>query len=243
MRQLYISTLRTKINYACPAWYIPGRLGMKSGLVKRLEKLQDRCLRIVSRAWRSTDVVVLRKELNLESIQVHLERLASSYRARTIGSPHMQELSKLWTQPFPCFRNPKHGGLHLHPLPALYEQALSLRDAAKQRMTESDITAEAQANKTPKRFQQPASTQRASANTSAAPGQETSSSTTFQAESLRLSRFINKQSRHMASESMSKQWTEHLEKRRAKYPNSSIQPAHTEDWGKQSLEFYKGLFQ
>ncbi|KAF5530442.1 hypothetical protein FPHYL_14077 [Fusarium phyllophilum] len=83
-RQYYICKIRPAISYACAAWFVwrpynPGVPGLHrslpTGQIARLQKLQYKCIMLLSGAIRSTPRCVLQKECFIDSIQVFLYRM------------------------------------------------------------------------------------------------------------------------------------------------------------------------
>ncbi|KPM39835.1 hypothetical protein AK830_g6718 [Neonectria ditissima] len=92
MRQFYMTKIRPVFFYACGAWFmhledahLPRGLGQK--YLGILTSLQYECLLQVSGAMAKTSRMVLEKELNIESIDVFLNRLAIIHRARALSDP------------------------------------------------------------------------------------------------------------------------------------------------------------
>ena len=87
MRQLCLTKVRTVISYACASWFIDGpeiTPGISGKQIKMLESLQHQCLLQVSGAMSGTPSMVLLKELNIQTMEVFLRRLAVAQRARAI---------------------------------------------------------------------------------------------------------------------------------------------------------------
>lgn len=103
MKQLYVTKILPIITYACGAWFMHGHKGLKWGLTKKrlgiLESLQYQCLLQISGAMKGTARIVLEKELNIDSIQVTLGRLAATHRAKMFGTPDHNALVECRTKP------------------------------------------------------------------------------------------------------------------------------------------------
>ncbi|KAF5248430.1 hypothetical protein FANTH_5928 [Fusarium anthophilum] len=77
-RQYYICKIRPVISYACVAWFAwrkhePGLTGLRKplppGQIARLQKLQYKCIMLLSGAIRATPHLVLEKECHIDSIE------------------------------------------------------------------------------------------------------------------------------------------------------------------------------
>lgn len=92
MRRLYLTNVRPKLTYACATWFLrgPARWTLNDKLVGKLESAQYQCLMLVAGAFSQTARLYLRKELNIEPLEIHLERCASAARARALD-PNIQE--------------------------------------------------------------------------------------------------------------------------------------------------------
>lgn len=90
--------MRSVIAYASPAWFIPQHkrhnLGLTKGRLETLELLENKCLVQVAGAYQKTDRMVLRKELNIESIEDYFGRIGATYRMKNIGSAYLDALAK-----------------------------------------------------------------------------------------------------------------------------------------------------
>ncbi|KLO94444.1 uncharacterized protein LW93_8866 [Fusarium fujikuroi] len=87
-RQYYICKIRPVISYACAAWFVwrpckPGLPGLHRSLppgqIARLQKLQYKCIKLLSGAIRGTAQVVLEKECYIDSIEFFLYRMSRSW--------------------------------------------------------------------------------------------------------------------------------------------------------------------
>ncbi|RYP82468.1 hypothetical protein DL769_001661 [Monosporascus sp. CRB-8-3] len=136
MRQLYLTKVRPMITYACGAWFISGdgvkwRLSKK--LVGKLESLQHDCLLQISGAMKGTPREVVQKELHIESLEVHLQRLALAHRARTVHTPEFQELERIRNRPLVGVSN---SSLERHPFRKLHADAIRLAQEARRRISD-----------------------------------------------------------------------------------------------------------
>jgi hypothetical protein len=71
---LYTSILRPMITYACPIW-----LTATKSQIERVEVFQNKVLRSVTRAPQFVRNSIIRQDLNLETIQDHVSRLAKRF--------------------------------------------------------------------------------------------------------------------------------------------------------------------
>ncbi|KLP08446.1 Uncharacterized protein Y057_13792 [Fusarium fujikuroi] len=92
-RQYYICKIRPVISYACAAWFVwrpykPGLPGLHRSLppgqIARLQKLQYKCIKLLSGAIRGTAQVVLEKECYIDSIEFFLYRMSRSCHAKSL---------------------------------------------------------------------------------------------------------------------------------------------------------------
>ncbi|KAF5593717.1 hypothetical protein FPANT_5083 [Fusarium pseudoanthophilum] len=92
-RQYYICKIRPVISYACAAWFVwrPHSPGLPSlcrslppGQIARLEKLQYKCIKLLSGAIHGTPRCVLQKECFIDAIEVFLYRMSMSCRAKSL---------------------------------------------------------------------------------------------------------------------------------------------------------------
>ncbi|KAF5619777.1 hypothetical protein F52700_11605 [Fusarium sp. NRRL 52700] len=92
-RQYYICKIRPVISYACAAWFVwrkhePGLTGLHKplppGQIARLQKLQYKCIMLLSGAIRASPGLVLEKECYIDSIEVFLYRMSMSCRAKSL---------------------------------------------------------------------------------------------------------------------------------------------------------------
>ncbi|KAI3321439.1 hypothetical protein HD806DRAFT_153180 [Xylariaceae sp. AK1471] len=101
MRQVYLTKLRSKIAYACPAWWIPPSehvkrtWTMKQCDVKSLNQLQYVCLKLVSGARNRTPQRVIEKEVYVDPIEVFAHRLRVAHHARVLGSREFRDQQRL----------------------------------------------------------------------------------------------------------------------------------------------------
>ncbi|RKL27451.1 hypothetical protein BFJ72_g13152 [Fusarium proliferatum] len=97
-RQYYVCKIRPVISYACAAWFVwrphePGLPGLHrslpAGQIARLQKLQYKCIKLLSGAIRGTAQIFLEKECYIDSIEIFLYRVSRSCRAKSLKlRPH-----------------------------------------------------------------------------------------------------------------------------------------------------------
>ncbi|KAB5580331.1 hypothetical protein GE09DRAFT_1255073 [Coniochaeta sp. 2T2.1] len=104
-------------------------------LLKRLDKLQRRCLLKVSGALPQTSTDELLKDLHVESLKVYLHRRAIAHRACVIGSAREQQFLRRRTAELPF---PEESHLDQHPHREAYATALDWRHKAEEAIEESE---------------------------------------------------------------------------------------------------------
>ncbi|KAF3808262.1 hypothetical protein GCG54_00006881 [Colletotrichum gloeosporioides] len=137
MRQLYLSTIRPIISYACPAWFMLGNdssttYNFRQPYIHRLDNLQNECLVTVAGAYKKAPTVPLHKELHVDPIAVYLQRVAMSHRARNIFTDDYDLIN---TTSFPFKREMTF--LKSHPYKIDYDHARELVEEAEQQLRES----------------------------------------------------------------------------------------------------------
>ena len=87
MRHLFLAKIRPIISYDCAVWFLRGpdvRWSLSDALLRELESTQYRCLVRIAGAYRRISRECLLKELNIEPLELHLERHSSAFRARAL---------------------------------------------------------------------------------------------------------------------------------------------------------------
>ncbi|KAF2871208.1 hypothetical protein BDV95DRAFT_56911 [Massariosphaeria phaeospora] len=85
-RRLYLSTVRMILSYACPVWYRTGPMdGLQQQLKKMLVQAQNRSLRSMTHAFKTSPIEDLQKETFVENILVYLDTRVKSTLAKSIG--------------------------------------------------------------------------------------------------------------------------------------------------------------
>ena len=85
MERIYGVSVRSKIAYACPAWYTDhGKGSISEVVLERLDRLQQESLVIVAGAYRRTTRQMLEKDLRIVPIRIYLRYRAAMFRARKL---------------------------------------------------------------------------------------------------------------------------------------------------------------
>ncbi|KAF4813436.1 putative RNA-directed DNA polymerase from transposon X-element [Colletotrichum siamense] len=134
MCQLYATSIRPIIAYACPVWFVVPSIeakgyGLNQTLIDKLDAIQTGCLRVFAGVFSKTSSLPLHKEVNMEPIAVYLQRMAMSHRAcNSMTEDGKLLIGKTTKFPFkstrsPCFKK--------QPYFKLYQAASRLADKAK----------------------------------------------------------------------------------------------------------------
>ena len=85
-RQIYAAVVRPAMSYAAEVWYNPddARIG-RNKLVYSLQIIQNKCLRTVTGAYKTTSVPVVEHEAGVMPLDLHLESLAINHALRSKG--------------------------------------------------------------------------------------------------------------------------------------------------------------
>ena len=69
--------------YGSEVWYDPddARVG-RNKLIYPLQVIQNKCLRTITGAYKTTNIQILEHEASIEPLDLHLERLAMTHRRR-----------------------------------------------------------------------------------------------------------------------------------------------------------------
>ncbi|KAF9871262.1 hypothetical protein CkaCkLH20_11183 [Colletotrichum karsti] len=140
-KRLYVTSLRSMISYACPVWYVRPedcRWRFQATLMKLLERLEYQCLLWVSGAMRGTPAMVLLKELQIEPISVHLQKLAMRHRVRKVDTPAAKALEAVRYSVFPGRTVPPN--VKLHPFEVAYNFAKNTVADVRKRSGVDDAT-------------------------------------------------------------------------------------------------------
>ena len=77
-KQVYKTAIRPAITYAASTWHIPqGVKGHRKGIGAKLQKIQGRCLRTITGAYKATSTEALEIETFTSPLDLHTERLAT----------------------------------------------------------------------------------------------------------------------------------------------------------------------
>ncbi|KAF4900995.1 RNA-directed DNA polymerase from mobile element jockey [Colletotrichum viniferum] len=134
MCQLYATSIRPVIAYACPVWFVVSSIeakgyGLNQTLIDKLDAIQTGCLRVFAGVFSKTSSLPLHKEVNMEPIAVYLQRMAMSHRAcNSMAEDGKLLIGKTTKFPFkstrsPCFKK--------QPYFKLYQAASRLAEKAK----------------------------------------------------------------------------------------------------------------
>lgn len=134
MCQLYATSIRPIIAYACPVWFVVPSIeakdyGLNQTLIDKLDAIQTGCLRVFAGVFSKTSSLPLHKEVNMEPIAVYLQRMAMSHRAcNSMAEDGKLLIGKTTKFPFkstrsPCFKK--------QPYFKLYQAASRLAEKAK----------------------------------------------------------------------------------------------------------------
>ncbi len=89
-RQIYSAVVRPALAYGAAAWHSPTPVeeGVRQpkGPAARLEKVQNKCLRSVTGAYRATPVAVMETEAHTPPLSIHLDARVASFRRRHKGT-------------------------------------------------------------------------------------------------------------------------------------------------------------
>ena len=95
-RQVYTAVVRLVMTYRAFAWFTPAdsqtRAGQLRGPVKKLQVLQNKCLRAVSGAFRATPIENLEVETFVSPLDLHLCGLVAGTRRRLASSQSAKEI-------------------------------------------------------------------------------------------------------------------------------------------------------
>jgi exonuclease III len=93
IRQIYNATVIPQATYACSAWYAPSKKeNTKTAIVRALESVQGKALRIATGAFRATSLPALDVEAFVTPIQHTLERAAEETALRIMATPSYQTI-------------------------------------------------------------------------------------------------------------------------------------------------------
>jgi hypothetical protein len=77
-RQIYAAVVRPVLAYGCPVWFSLGdERANRNRLIYPLQTVQNKCLRTITGAYKTTNVQVLEHEASVPPLDLHLEMLAT----------------------------------------------------------------------------------------------------------------------------------------------------------------------
>lgn len=221
-RQYYICKIRPVISYACAAWFVwrpyrpdlPGlHRSLPPGQIARLQKLQYKCIKLLSGAIRGTARVVLEKECYIDSIEIFLYRMSRSCRAKSLKvRPH-----DFWFNKVP--QHDEDGRFHHGKFHDYNESAFDvLQRNARVLVKEAG-----------ERFQ----------DTWKCPP----TTTVLEAWIIpaNRNRAIRQQAIRQATEASKAIWEAHRRERKDTKTTTYQPPAFEEEWGGESLAYYRGM--
>ena len=82
-RTIYSAVIRPVISYAATVWRAPQDTAAHvKGIDKKLNVIQNGCLRIITGAFKATPVEVLEAEAFMEPLPIFLDKLQAKLRVR-----------------------------------------------------------------------------------------------------------------------------------------------------------------
>ena len=82
-RQIYAAVVRPVLAYGCPVWFSRGDERVnRNRLIYPLQTVQNKCLRTITGAYKTTNVQVLEHEASVSPLDLHLEMLATNHVRR-----------------------------------------------------------------------------------------------------------------------------------------------------------------
>jgi hypothetical protein len=94
-RQIYAAVVRPVLAYGCPVWFSLGdERANRNRLIYPLQTVQNKCLRTITDAYKTTNVQVLEHEASVAPLDLHLEMLATNHVVRTEDSAGNQAVDE-----------------------------------------------------------------------------------------------------------------------------------------------------
>lgn len=95
-RQVYSSVVRPLLAYRAATWYTPtsGSTRKLKGLANKLQRIQNKCLRTMTGAYRATPIASLETETFVPPIDLYLDSRAAAFQTRFQNAPVSQVVSK-----------------------------------------------------------------------------------------------------------------------------------------------------
>jgi hypothetical protein len=101
-RQIYAAVVCPVLAYGCPVWSSLGdERANRNRLIYPLQTVQNKCLRTITGAYKTTNVQVLEHEASVPPLDLHLEMLATNYVRRiedSAGDEAVEETRKAVAQ-------------------------------------------------------------------------------------------------------------------------------------------------
>ena len=95
MKLLFKATIRAAISHCAPIWAIGDTgQGLSKTKLRPLEKLQNRCLRLVAGAYKRTPTAALEKELEIPPLPLYLQSLALTHVENTRNRSPEKEIQE-----------------------------------------------------------------------------------------------------------------------------------------------------
>jgi hypothetical protein len=87
-RQVYIAVVRLAMAYGAAAWHTPakGPNGKVQGVAAKLERIQNKCLRVVAGAYRATPIRSLEVETCTPPLDLYLDSRLATFQKRLENS-------------------------------------------------------------------------------------------------------------------------------------------------------------
>ena len=96
-RQIYAAVVRLVLAYAYPVCFSLGdERGTRNRLIYPLQTVQNKCLRTITGAYRTTNIQVLEHGASIALLDLHLEILATNHVLRTEDSASNQAVDKTY---------------------------------------------------------------------------------------------------------------------------------------------------
>jgi hypothetical protein len=101
-RQIYAAVVRPVLAYGCPVWFSLGdERANRNRLIYPLQTVQNKCLRTITGAYKTTNVQVLEHEASVPPLDLHLEMMATNHVRRiedSAGDEAVEETRKAVAQ-------------------------------------------------------------------------------------------------------------------------------------------------
>ena len=80
---MYLAVVRPVLSYRCAVWHMPeGVKGARKMATKPLEGIQNKALRAITGAYKTTEVQVMEHEAGIAPLMIHLDELAITHTIR-----------------------------------------------------------------------------------------------------------------------------------------------------------------